>query len=201
MPLEIHYGQKKIGGTGYEWGTSAQQTLDGGYIITGTTSSYGAGGEDVYLVKTNNSGNVTWSKTFGGVNNDVGDCVEQTSDHGYIISGFTASFGIQSGDIYLIKTDSLGNAPTSINEINSEKNLISVFPNPISASAKILVNDNNNSEHTFSLYDFSGREIRNEKFSGSSFVLNRNDLSAGIYFCVVRNAGGNFIGKAKIVVE
>ena len=86
---------------------SVEQTSDGGYIMVGETNSFGAGLKDVYLIKTDALGNVTWSKTYGGTNNDVGRSVKQTRDGGYIIGGWTQSFA-GSINFYLIKTTSTG---------------------------------------------------------------------------------------------
>ena len=100
--------EQTIGGSGYDHAHSVQQTTDGGYIIAGETTSYGAGQADFYLVKTNASGNKTWDKTFGGSDYDQAYSVQQTADGGYILTGATVSYGV-GGDVYLVKTDASGN--------------------------------------------------------------------------------------------
>jgi len=98
---------RTYGGTGNDWGNSVQQTSDGGYIIAGMTNSFGDS-DQVYLIKTNVSGDTLWTRTYGGARNDWGESVQQTSDYGYIIAGLTTSFGDVYGDVYLIKTNVAG---------------------------------------------------------------------------------------------
>jgi predicted secreted protein len=91
-----------------EAGWSVEQTEDRGYIVAGYTMSYGAGGKDVWLIKTDSVGNKQWDRTFGGRQDDTGMSVVQTRDRGYIVTGRTGSLGSGGDDIWLLKTDSLG---------------------------------------------------------------------------------------------
>jgi hypothetical protein len=98
---------KTYGGINWDEAYSVQQTSDGGYIVAGYTESFGAGG-DILLIKTDANGNIIWAKTYGGINWDEAHSVQQTSDGGYIVVGYTYSFGAGS-NIFLIKTDANGN--------------------------------------------------------------------------------------------
>lgn len=100
--------QKTYGGTSLEFGYCVQQTTDSGYIIGGITGSFGAGG-DIYLIKTNFTGDTLWTRTFGGADEDECNSVRQTTDGGYILAGTTKSFGAGYYDVYILKTDSSGN--------------------------------------------------------------------------------------------
>jgi hypothetical protein len=100
---------KNYGGFDWDFFSSAQQTNDNGFILCGTTFSFGSGIMNIYLVKIDLSGNFLWMKTLGGDNREYGTFIQQTSDHGFIITGSTKSFTAISGRIYLVKTDSLGN--------------------------------------------------------------------------------------------
>ena len=98
--------ERNYGGAGNDQGWSVEQTSDGGYIVAGRSDSFGDSIQ-VYLVKTNASGDTLWTRTYGGVGNDYGNSVQQTQDGGYIVAGWTTSFG-NSEQVYLLKTNASG---------------------------------------------------------------------------------------------
>ena len=99
---------KKYGGLDDDWVSSVQLTIDGGFIAVGGTSSFSADSVDVYLLKLNNSGDTLWTRQYGGSGNDGGLAIESTSDSGYIIAGYTSSYGQGNYDVWLIRINSIG---------------------------------------------------------------------------------------------
>ena len=100
---------KTLGGTGDEWAFSVINTSDGGFAFAGYTTSSGAGKADVWLVKTDSSGNQQWNRTYGGKGFDWASSVIETSDGGYAVAGSTYASDEMVYDCWLVKTDSLGN--------------------------------------------------------------------------------------------
>ncbi len=98
----------RIGGPSSDIGYSIIQTSDGGYLIAGNTSSFGAGQSDIYLVKISSIGDVEWTRTIGGPNNDHAQSIIQATDGGYAIVGWTNSFGAGAQDVYVVKVDQTG---------------------------------------------------------------------------------------------
>ena len=100
---------KTIGDSDDDEGFSVVQTSDGGYVVAGQTSSYSVGADDFLLVKFDSSGNEQWTKTVGGASDDRAFSVAQTSDEGYVVTGFTRNYDAEGTDILLVKFDSSGN--------------------------------------------------------------------------------------------
>jgi len=102
---------KTYGGAKVDRCWSLQQTIDHGYILTGYSASYGDEKRDLWLIKTDSNGELEWDRLMGGKKTEEGQSVQQTSDGGYIITGFTESFGVGMADVWLLKTDEYGYIP------------------------------------------------------------------------------------------
>jgi hypothetical protein len=75
-PAAPHWA-KTYGGSGWEQANSVQQTSDGGYIVAGDTNSSGVGDYDVWVLKLNSTGGITWQKTYGGSGEDCAYSIQQ----------------------------------------------------------------------------------------------------------------------------
>jgi hypothetical protein len=106
--LGITQWNRTYGGPNYDFAKGLVQTSDGGYAILGTTESYGAGGQDFWLVRTDSAGVMQWNKTYGGASTDGSESIVQTGDGGYALAGLTYSFGAGDCDAWLIKVDAVG---------------------------------------------------------------------------------------------
>ena len=87
---------------------SVKVTEDGGFVIGGLTNSFTSGRTDFWIAKFGEDQELEWSRNFGGSNNDMAHAVEATSDGGYLLGGFTTSFGAVGKDYLLVKLDSSG---------------------------------------------------------------------------------------------
>jgi hypothetical protein len=99
---------RTYGGDSWEEGYCVRQTDDGGYIVAGSTTSFGGGGSDVYLVKTDADGDPVWTQAYGGANLEAATSVQEVAGGGYIITGYTESFGAGQSDLWLLRTDAEG---------------------------------------------------------------------------------------------
>lgn len=101
---------RTYGGSSSDTPKSVLQTPDDGYIITGSTHSYGEGGADVYIIRTDAFGDTLWTRTYGGSFNDNGLSIIHTIDGGYMVAGIIQTLGGSNREVYLIKTDADGDS-------------------------------------------------------------------------------------------
>jgi hypothetical protein len=103
--------QKTYGGTGQDGASAIAPTSDGGYVVAGSTNSFGAS-DDVWVLKLDGQGNVVWQKTYGGTSFDAASAIVPTSDGGYVVTAEAVSFwvsGAGASDVWVLKLDGSGN--------------------------------------------------------------------------------------------
>ncbi|MCK5020640.1 MAG: right-handed parallel beta-helix repeat-containing protein, partial [Candidatus Peribacteraceae bacterium] len=93
--------QKRYGGSGYDQARHIQQTSDGGYIVTGSTKSYTEGSEDIWVLKLDANGTIEWQKNYGNSSSDLSMEIQETTDGGFIIGGWTYSYGVGGSDAWI----------------------------------------------------------------------------------------------------
>ena len=100
--------QKTYGGSVNDEAHSIQQTIDGGYIVVGETSSFGTEGEDIWVLKLTSDGEIEWQKTYGGSEWGTDPSIQQTNDGGYIVAGEIEFYGAGLSDFWILKISSAG---------------------------------------------------------------------------------------------
>ncbi|MFA5620118.1 MAG: T9SS type A sorting domain-containing protein [Weeksellaceae bacterium] len=176
-----------MGGSGFDWATSIQQTTDGGYIVAGYSDSNDGdvtgnhGWLDYWVVKLDSTGNIQWQKSLGGSNNDFAYSIQQTTDGGYVVAGYSDSNdGDVSGnhgnsDYWIVK---LGPDNLSTNEINSKDNF-SIYPNPVK---DILTIEGIAPNTQLIITDLTGKTILSTTVKSNKESIDVSGLPAGVYF-------------------
>ena len=203
-PLGDTLWTRTYGGSSWDWAYSVQQTADGGYIVAGRTQSFGATWADFYLVKTNSQGDTLWTRTYGGSNSEEAYSVQQTADGGYIVAGWTSSFGAVNGDFYLVKTgpDQSGTEPIRVS-VPDGYSLYPNFPNPFNPSTQIAYSLPRTSSVLLKIFNLLGEEVvtlADEVQSAETHTafFDGSGLPSGIYLC--RLQAGDFAETRKMVL-
>ncbi|MBL7917938.1 MAG: hypothetical protein JNM96_06045, partial [Bacteroidia bacterium] len=152
---------------------------DSGFIFTGYTNSYGNGGYDLWLVRTDKLGNVIWQKTFGGIDWDFGNDLALTSDNHIIVCGHGYSFGLGAMDGCLLKYDLNGNLIwyKYVGGVNDDelRSVISTVDGKIATVGYTKSKTEPNGDSYFLKYELNGDTIFTRTYGGSGFDF-ANDL-------------------------
>ncbi|TVR41323.1 MAG: T9SS C-terminal target domain-containing protein [Cryomorphaceae bacterium] len=178
------------------------QLADGRYITVGYAETSGAGGKDLFLLRSLPSGDFDFGKTFGGIEDDEGYSLGLLDD-GFILVGYTLSFGQGSRDVFLVRTNLEGETedetviedfdPVSTPELASAK--VTVYPNP---STGLFFVDSDELLIEAVLWDITGRPgkaVRDE----SGLTALHFDVPAGMYMLELRSLGGIHY-KTRIII-
>ena len=198
---------KTFGGTGRDYGYSVVQTADGGYLAAGYTLSYGAGGDDVWLVRTDADGDLEWQTTYGGSASDVGYAVTKTTDGGYAVTGHTLSFGAGVHDVWLIRLAPEDPSAVPLPDAAAAGAEFEVRPNPFSRSVAVRYTIAQPSTVRLSIHDTGGRLVRlvqeEQSRSGGHIMVwdglgqAGSPVPPGVYYC--RLEAGNLRTVTKVV--
>ena len=188
--------QKTYGGSSNDRAYSVRQTGDGGYIVAGETSSYGAGGYDFWVIKLSSNGEIEWQKTYGSAGSDQANSIQLTNDGGYIVAGER-----HSADVWIFKLNSVGNIEWQKNYAgNSWENAYSIQQ---ASDGGYIVAGESYSLGTTGSYDFwtfkissSGEIEWQEAFRGFSIDCARSAQQTIDGGYVV---AGTYMGKTLIV--
>ncbi len=185
----------------YSEGAYCVQQIQGGYILLGNGGS--ANGDGIFLIRTDNIGDTIWEKTYGSPSGgESGYFLRQTTDMGFILVGRSSAFN--TNWIYLVKTDSVGYAPTGVFEpTHLPQGQVIIFPNPFSSSATIEISSEFEiKQGLFEVIDVYGRKkIERTIPNGTKeMILDKGNLLPGIYFLKIISeskilATGKFIIK------
>jgi hypothetical protein len=181
-----------------------QRTSDEGFILAGSTNSFGAGNYDFWLVRVNADGDSLWSCTFGGDADEECYSAQQTSDGGYVLGGYTKSFsGGSWSDIWLVKTGPELPVEPRANLVPVEYALYQNYPNPFNPSTQIAYELTKAGHVSLIVYDLLGREVGTlvdevQSIGCHSIIFDGSGLASGVY--VYRLQAGDFVATKKMVL-
>jgi hypothetical protein len=177
---------------------------DGGYLLVGSTNSYGAGGNDIWIVRTNANGDSLWSRTFGGSSSDLCRSALLHSDNRFVLGGYTSSFGAGSNDFYLVQTgpDPSVDADDGFSPLPASVSL-TAYPNPFNPITTLRFTLAESAEIRLVVFDVRGRVVRDVaagRFPAGDYQREFNgfDLPSGNYFAHL--TGNNIVRTQRLVL-
>jgi hypothetical protein len=206
--------QNTIGGTGDDVLRSIIQTNDGGYILGASSNSVISGDKtencigmnDYWIVKTDLLGNIQWQNTIGGNSNDFLRSVQQLTDGGFILGGYSASNisgdktenCIGNYDYWIIKLEP--DTITSIFNIQPSIFNIQISPNPLTTQSKLTFKNPNKEKFFFTLCDITGRMTETISTITNEILLTKSSKQPGVYLFNLVNEKTGERRNGKIVI-
>lgn len=196
------FGQFKefYGGENWDEGVCIQPTNDGYSIVTGYRDYHGIKHSELWLLKVDPYwGDTIWTRTYGGDSIDVGTYAQQTNDSGFIVLGYTRSFGAGASDLWLLKTDANGDTiPPAVEEQVMDSPADWDVSSPVGARISLRYSDYPQGFHA-SVFDASGRRVDEVHATERSGTITWGDnASRGVYF--MRAVSGNSAVSRKVVL-
>ena len=180
---------RTYGGPFNEFGYCVEVIGSAGFVISGTTGSFGAGSTDFYLVRTNSQGDTLWTRTFGGRSQEWLQNMHLAADGGFILTGYSYSFGYGENS-YLVKTDETGLVTFTgniRNEIPRNLGLEQNYPNPFNPATTIRYQLPLNSDVELSIYNLLGQKVatlvgKKQPAGNYQVEWNAAEFSSGVYY-------------------
>ena len=185
---------------------SIDTTHDGKFVITGFTTSFGGGGQDAFITKTDTDGTNIWGYTYGGLEDEIGFSIHTTTDDGFIVAGTSTTYNPGLKSVYLIKTDSTRSTNPIAIGINEPVKTISyfhIYPNPATNTITFQFDDLGfqvSKKNILLIYNQLGKEIFKISIYTKIYQLNLRQFASGIYLCNLF-AEGNLVETGKFIVE
>ena len=175
---------KVYGGNKKDTPKMIQSTSDGGYIIGAISRSFGWVNPDMWIVKLDMNGDSTWTRHYGGSQNEHCYVIREMTDGSYIACGKTASYGPDFDPIF-IKINAIGTMAVGINELAYAKTNVNLYPNPSSGIFKIDVGETKPSR--ISIFNALGEQIFTKRgtLNEADFVINMEGQKAGVYLLTI----------------
>ncbi len=191
---------KALGGELDDYAKAIWPCSDGGAIVAGTTWSTTNGESDGALLKIDSDGNTLWFNKYGGALEDGFNAVQQTTDNGFIVAGYTQSMGAGDYDMYVLKTDSVGNVQVNASpEINGNDELaITIYPNPgngfFSVKSNTLIS-------YIDIYNVMGDKVFSAPVNARHLNIDLQHQPSGCYFFKVLSEKNKRIKTGKLLIE
>jgi len=166
-----------------------EKTFDGNFIISGVSRNSDPLSWNLLLLKTNDTGDTLWTRRYPGILSAAGNCVQATTDQGYVICGYTAT-GSGQQDVYLVKTDENG----TITGMDDPKETTDYcfFPNPaVSRTTLRMQPGGNEVPLMIRMYDVFGKEVNKAPLvpGQNGYQLDISELKPGLYVAVIESEG------------